>query len=500
MRPPGLMPGSAAPTRCSYLRAECSQRRLSPRRSAAYSASSMNPAEPSAPSARSGAAGRPQPTTRPRTCVIGAGSSGLVACKALADRGLNFSCFEASDREGGLWVFGNRNGQSAAYRSLHINTSRKRMQLADHPMPASYPDYPRHELIAEYLASYATRFDLRRHVRFSTRVERVTPRAGGGYTVELDDGSQHAFDRVIVANGHHWHPRLPEPAIPGSFDGVELHSHSYVAPDEPYALRGKRVVVVGIGNSAVDIACELGANGGRVFLAVRRGAWVLPRYALGRPLDRVSGSFGFVPRAISRWLAERWYHLAVGAPSAFGLPTPDHRLGDAHPTVSSELLSAIGCGKVTPKPALTKKHGSQVWFADGSSEAIDAIVYATGYHVSFPFFEPSFVSAPNNELALFFRIFPPTIPHLYFIGLAQPLGPIFPIAEAQAKLVAAEIAGEYRLPEARELQRAAERQRRSVRERFGDSPRHTMQLDFDDYLRALSKERKLGEGRARAAR
>jgi hypothetical protein len=366
-------------------------------------------------------------------------------------------------------------------------------------MPRSYPDYPHHELIARYLASYAEHFELTRHIRFETQVTRVTPGTRGGYDVNAG-GKVTNFTAVVVANGHHFAPRLPEPMPGGEFTGVELHSHHYVDPTEPHDLRGKRVVVVGFGNSAVDIACELGRDtqGGEVFLSVRRGAWVLPKYALGRPLDQLGVAPPLVPRALRQALVELWYRIAVGDPARFGLPVPDHRLGDAHPTVSSELLTQIGSGAVRPKPAILRRDGKLVTFTDGSSETLDAIIYGTGYHVSFPFFEPDFLSAPNNELPLYFRIFHARAPRVYFIGLCQPLGPIMPIAEAQAKLVAAHLAGEYALPSATLMETLTERERERLRARFGNSPRHTMQLDFDEYLAALAEE--AASGRKRAAR
>ena len=130
----------------------------------------------------------------------------------------------------------------------------------------------------------------------------------------------------------------------GEFTGLELHSHHYVDPTEPHDLRGKRVVVVGFGNSAVDIACELGrdTHGGEVFLSVRRGAWVLPKYALGRPLDQLGVAPPLVPRALRQALVELWYRIAVGDPTRFGLPVPDHRLGDA----SIDRGSTGGCSPV----------------------------------------------------------------------------------------------------------------------------------------------------------
>ena len=107
----------------------------------------------------------------------------------------------------------------------------------------------------------------------------------------------------------------------------------------------------------------------------------------------------------------------------------DHRLGDAHPTVSNDLFGLLGAGALSAKPAITRFEGACAHFADGSSEELDAVIYATGYRVSFPFFDREFLAAPNNELALYLRVFPPSHPGIAFVGLCQPLGPIMPIAE-----------------------------------------------------------------------
>ena len=192
--------------------------------------------------------------------VIGAGSSGIAALKKLNDRGLDVTCFEASDRIGGNWVFENTNGMSAAYRDLHINTSRERMEYADFPMPADYPDYPHHTLIAAYFDTYVDHFGLREKIRFQTSVRHAERAADSSWTLTLADGSVEHFDALVVANGHHWNPRWPEPAFPGSdtFEGEQIHSHEYVDESQ---LKGKRVVVVGMGNSCLlytsDAADEL---------------------------------------------------------------------------------------------------------------------------------------------------------------------------------------------------------------------------------------------------
>jgi dimethylaniline monooxygenase (N-oxide forming) len=436
-----------------------------------------------------------------RVAVIGAGACGLAATKALLDARLAVTCFDKGDRVGGNWVFKNKNGLSSAYRSLHINTSRERMQFRDFPMPADYPDYPRHDLIARYFAEYATAFDLHRAIRFETSVERAAPLARGGFQLTLRTANgvtSEDFDALIVANGHHWDPALPDPAIPGEFAGVELHSHAYIDPDEPYALRGKRVVVVGMGNSAMDIACELGHPGvaEQVFLSARRGAWVLPKYAFGKPIDQNSVLPAFLPASFRRSLAELWYRLAVGRPEDFGLPKPDHHLDQAHPTISSDLLTRLGSGDIRAKPALVRREGSRVHFADGSVEEVDAIVYATGYKVSFPFLEPSVAAPKDNDLPLYLRIFPLDREDLMFVGLAQPVGAVMPLAEAQARLIAEYLRGSYDLPERGQRKKQTERERAEMFARYVPSRRHTMQLDYDVYMAQLKAETEAGQRRA----
>ena len=429
-----------------------------------------------------------------RTAIIGAGSSGLAVLKALIEVGVPAVCFERGSKVGGNWVFGNDNGQSRIYRSLRINTSRGRMQYADFPMPTEYPDYADHEQVARYFEAYAETFRLKPSIRFGCPVEHIEKR-GEEYLVRTSQGEQ-TFGAVIVANGHHWDPAYPKPAPPGAFDGLLLHSHDYVSPDEPYELRNKRVVVVGIGNSAVDIASELARSGARVTLSVRRGAWVLPRYAFGKPIDQP----GIIPQRLSAQLktaiAELWYRLRVGDPGAYGLPAPDHRLAHAHPTLSDDLLPLLRAGKISARPAIERLAGDAVHFRDGRRVQADAIVYCTGYNVTFPFFDPSFVSAPENELPLYLRCFHLQHRGLMFAGLCQPLGAIMPLVEAQGRLFARYLTGEYELPDPSEMRRRTEREREHVRRRFVATRRHTMQVDFDRYLDDLQRELRAGHRRS----
>ncbi len=427
----------------------------------------------------------------PRICIIGAGSSGIATCKVFHERGLPFDCYEKSDRVGGNWVFGNKNGMSACYRGLTINTSKRRMEYSDFPMPDDYPDFAHHEQIAAYFDRYVDHFGFRDRILFETSVERVV-REDGAWTVTLSNGRTRRYDAIAIANGHHWSPRWPDPPFPGHFAGVQMHSHAYVDA-EPF--RGKHVVVVGMGNSAMDIAVESSETAARTYLAARRGAWILPKYLFGRPADTLP-LHPWMPFEVRRKAVELMLRFTIGHPSDYGLPAPDHRLGEAHPTISSTILERVRDGAITPKPNLARLDGEHVLFEDESRVRADVVVYCTGYHVSFPFFEPSFLCAPKNDLPLFRRVFHPDHRSLFFIGLLQPLGAIMPLAEAQSHWIADYLMGRYALPDPRDLITDMENERKAMFARYVASPRHTMQVDFDDYLVALAQERRRGARRA----
>jgi dimethylaniline monooxygenase (N-oxide forming) len=432
----------------------------------------------------------------PSVCVIGAGSSGIAAAKALHERGIPFDCFEKSDRVGGNWVFGNKNGMSSAYRSLHINTSRERMEYTDFPMRKSYPDFPHHAQIAAYFDAYVDRFGFRDRIAFETGVERATREADGTWTIALDSGETRRYDALVVANGHHWDPRWPEPPFPGSFDGTQTHAHFYV-DNEPF--KGRRVLVVGIGNSAMDIAVESSFVAEATWLCSRRGAHVIPKYLFGRPLDQIGVNrfTGVLPWGFRKRIFTAFLRAGVGRMEDYGLPRPDHDLGDAHPTISADFLNRIAHGEIAYKPNIAELSGDRVRFEDGTVEQVDAIVWCTGYKVTFPFFDPQLIAAPDNDLPLFRRVFHPQLDNVFFVGLLQPLGAIMPLAEAQGQWIAAHLRGEYALPDPERLRADIEREREQMFKRYVASKRHTMQVDFDNYLYALGRERRAGARRVR---
>jgi len=412
----------------------------------------------------------------------------------LAARGLEFDCFEKGSEVGGNWRYENDNGMSSAYRSLHINTSRGLMAYRTYPMPDDYPDYPDHFQIARYFDDYVDHFGLRDRIRFRTEVKSVVPADGEWeVTVEGSDGESetHRYRAVLVANGHHWDPRWPEPPFPGAeeFEGEQMHVHHYREAD---VLRGKRVLVLGIGNSATDIAVESSRIADKTFLAMRRGAYVMPKYLNGKPTDEAASKLlTMMPLAVQRFVLARMLGMTAGDMTAYGLPQPDHKLLEAHPTVSAELLSRLGHGDIEVKPNIERFAGGRtVHFADDSEEEIDLVVYCTGYRISFPFFDEGLVVAKDNRLPLYRRVASVEHPGLYFIGFVQPLGAIMPVAEAQSEWVADLLGGRGTLPSPGEMRAEISSSEAKMRERYVASKRHTIQVDFHPYLRELKRERK----------
>jgi dimethylaniline monooxygenase (N-oxide forming) len=429
-----------------------------------------------------------------KVCIIGAGSSGIVAAQVLDARGIPFDCFEKGSQIGGNWRYENDNGMSSAYRSLHINTSRRVMAFKSLPMPDHFPDYPDHFQMAAYFDEFADHFGLREKIAFGTEVTKVEPADGEWAVTTKGPGGGENTERyraVLVANGHHWDPRWPEPAFPGSdeFEGEQIHAHHYREAD---VLRGKRVLVLGLGNSATDIAVESSRIADKTFLAVRRGAYVIPKYMNGKPIDETATPLiSRLPLSVQRFFAMKGLEIAAGDMTTYGLPKPDHKLFEAHPTVSSELLPRLGHGDIEVKPNIDRYGGGRtIRFVDGSEEEIDLVVYCTGYKMTFPFFDPKVLAAPDNRLPLFRRVVSVERPGLYFIGFIQPLGPIMPLAEAQCEWIADLLTDRAVLPPAGEMKREISREERKQAKRFVASKRHTVEVDFHPYLREIRRERK----------
>jgi hypothetical protein len=408
--------------------------------------------------------------------------------KALLDRGVEFDWFERSSRVGGLWAEAER-GHTVAYRSLHLNSSKRKMQFSDYPMPDAYPDFPSREQVAAYLASYARHFGVYDRVALGREVTDVAP-APGGWAVSVDGEERRSYDVVLVASGYHSTPKLPSDAA-GGFGGEVLHSHD-VRDASPFAER--HVLVVGFGNSAVDIASLVSTSAARTYLSTRRGAHVVPKYLFGRPFDELPAPPW--PRAL-RW---GWYGLAirltVGPLGRYGLPTPSHYFGQSAVTISSDLLARIAHGDVQPRPAVTKFDREGVTFANGRRDRVDTVIYCTGYSHSVRFLERSGLDPGAVDYRLFEQIWDPRVSGLAHVGLVQPLGSVFPVVEVQAQILADWVSGDYALPGCAAMQRAIHRAHRRRERRYVASERHVLQVDEPDYTHRLQREHRRGRRRA----
>lgn len=438
--------------------------------------------------------------------MIGAGPSGLVASKTLKERGISYRCFEKGSDVGGLWRFQNDSGTSAAYESLHINSSRQLMAFADFPMKSSLPDFPHHSHILEYLEDYTAHFGLKSNTTFQTSVINVVPisneqnqpsgESTTGYKVEFSDRDgkvgREFFDAVIVANGHHWSPKIPK--FDGRFSGEILHSHHYKSSD---SFHGKNVLVVGIGNSGVDIACELSRVTKSTLLSTRRGAHIIPKYLLGKPLDRVASKhfWKFCPMWLRQKLFAGLLKITRGRQSRYGIPEPNYKVLQEHPTVSSELLNLLGHGKIKIKKDISSFAENTVQFVDGTAEAVDAIILATGYQIKFPFLENDILDPSGNEIDLYKNVVHPKSPGLFFTGLVQPWGPLMPLAEAQSQWIADLLQLKAMLPEQSEMEKVIGKDRKKIERRYVKSTRHTIQVDFYPYLDQIKSARSQKNGR-----
>lgn len=439
-------------------------------------------------------------------CVVGAGASGIAAARALARRGVPFDWVEARDRVGGIWAF-DGGDSSSAYSHLHINVSRGRIEFADLPMPVSYPEYPHHAQLAAYFERYVRHFELDRRLRLNTPVTAARRRGPGEWEVEAG-GEVRRYRGLVVANGHHSTPRWPAPP-PGSFAGEQMHSHHY-ADDE--VLRDRDVVVVGLGNSACDIAVEASMVARGTCLSVRRGAHVLPKVMWRWPYDAVPGLEFALGRGIGwrrlgfqlPWhLRQRWlefgHWMTTGSMALYGLPKPRHHFGSTHPTISPRLLDRLLHGEVEPKPPIARFDGDLVHFADGSAARADLVVWCTGYEIEFPFLEPGLIGVgPDNEVDLYWNVFAPGLPDLAFVGLLQPAaGSTMQISELQAGWVADHFAGAYALPSRRRMESEVARRRRLAAARTVASARHTVQVEQFDLAWRLRRELHQGRQRTR---
>ncbi|MHC8495598.1 MAG: flavin-containing monooxygenase [Actinomycetes bacterium] len=364
-----------------------------------------------------------------RYCIIGAGPAGLATLKTMRDSGHDVDCFEMSDTIGGHW--------NHDYDALHLITSRQVTGFEGFPMPEDWPLFPHRNQMLEYFHLFADAFDLKSYITFNTGVTSVEPLAtdgpvgSAGWVVTTTDGLRREYDGVLVANGHLRDQKWPH--IPGEFTGKQIHSGSYRNTAD---IEGKRVLVIGSGNSGCDVAVDAAQGHFDTHIVIRRGHHFQPKTFFGKPRSELGWmqEFNFEEQDL---LSRLMMRVAIGEASDYpGMPIPDHRaLADGPPVVNDLLLYWVQHGRITVRPGIERFQGKTVYFEDGSSSEFDTILWATGFNASLPFIDSDLLEFKDGvPLRVGGAVVPVGLEKLYLIGMIGARGPQPPIYPLQAEL------------------------------------------------------------------
>ena len=425
-------------------------------------------------------------------CVIGAGPHGLSALKALLQNGIDAEGFEHEAEVGGNWNFGGDN--SRVYESTHLISSKPFTQFPDFPMPDRFPDYPSHRQIKQYFTAYARHFGLSDRITFGTDVVACVPvDDGAAWLVTVRDRATSVdttfrYAGVVVANGHNWFPKTPQYPGQNTFTGQILHSAEYKGAD---VLRGRRVVVVGAGNTGCDVAVESAQNAVHTWHSTRRGYYYNPKYAMGRPSDQTADLLLALrmPLWLRRQMFKATLRLTVGDFEKFGLKKPDHEFFETHPIVNQQLPYYVGHGDITPVDDVELFEPDAVVFTDGTRAEADLVVFCTGYLVQFPFLDQQWLNWSGDHPQLFLQMFTPAYSNLVVSGLIQPDSGQWTLAHWQGQTIARYIVASRERPAV--AQRLRDRVGEEAERRFTagteykDSTRHYYEVAHQDYLAAL---------------
>ena len=362
-------------------------------------------------------------------CIVGAGPAGIAAARAFLANGLTIDVFERHDAIGGIWD--QSNDGSPMYDSAHFISSRHESGYVDHPMPDSYPDYPNHRQILAYVRQVADASGVTPHVRLGVGVEHAEQVADGTWHVRLSNGEERTYRTLTCANGTQWHPVMPD--IDGTFDGTIIHSSDYRSAS---MFDGQRVLVVGAGNSGIDIACDAAQRADSAAISVRRGYYLVPKHIFGMPADVFAASGPELPMRFAQFIFPKLLRVVAGDPTKYGWPKPDHKLFESHPIVNDQIVHHLRHGDIVVRPDISRFDGAEVEFADGVREPYDIVVMATGYRTEVPYLDRSYFRWKGNRPALYLRLWSQDHDGLAAIGFTEGDGGAYGLFDNMADAVA----------------------------------------------------------------
>ncbi|MFV8783348.1 flavin-containing monooxygenase [Microbulbifer sp. SA54] len=362
--------------------------------------------------------------------VIGAGPMGLCSVRNLVKHGIPCVGFEIHSDVGGLWDIDSPT--STMYESAHLISSKRMTEFAEFPMGDDVALFPHHSELRQYFRDYAEKFDLYRHYEFNTEVVSCE-RAGDDWQITTRSNGQEQtrmFGGLLIANGTLHHPNKPQ--LPGDFAGEVLHSADY---RDPAIFDGKRVLLVGCGNSGADIAVDAAHRAKSVDISLRRGYYFLPKFIGGKATDALGGKIK-LPRAIQQRISAAISRLMLGKPEQYGLPKPDYKMFESHPVINSLILHHIGHGDIKARKDIEKIDGSKVTFVDGSCHEYDMILLATGYKLHYPFIAREELNWTGFAPRLYLNVFHPEYDNLFLMGMVEAAGLGWEGRNRQAEMVA----------------------------------------------------------------
>ena len=419
-----------------------------------------------------------------RICVIGAGPSGITAIKNIAEAGFNVKAFDINSDVGGNWIYNENESHSSVFETTHIISSKSLSQFEDFHFSNNVADYPSHDELRQYFQSYAKNFDLYKHIQFNTLVKKCERQEDNNWevtTICKNKESVEVFSDLVVCNGHHWKPNIPK--YSGNFNGSFIHSHNY---KKAFPFINKKVLVIGGGNSACDVAVETSRVSNKTFLSWRRGYRVIPKFFMGKPSDVFASYMSFLPISIRNKLAGFLAYITNGSNSNYGLLKPKHKFGETHPTINSELLYKIRHGKIFPKNDIDYFKGDYVYFKDGSNEKIDVIIACTGFILSHPFFKKTFINYTKGPVPLYLKMFHPDYDNLFFIGMFQPLGCIWPGSEQQSKLLSLALQNKWNRP--KNIVDLCNKETENPHMKQIKTDRHRITVDYHQFIKELKHQ------------